>query len=133
MDAKKQLRLKFRQWMKDNVTPEQSLSCGKAVCKTIQSVFVKNPNRPLSVSIFISKFPEISTASLIDHLYSIGAEVFIPAWQSEEMWMCHVKSKDDFNKLLKDTPLNKIPMPQYNRVPIEVHEIYSDLLFTCVM
>lgn len=120
MDVKKQLRLKFRQWMKENITLERSLLCGQAICKTIQQEFIRNPNKTLSVSIFISKFPEISTASLIDHLYSIGANVYIPAWHSEEMWMCHIKKKDEFESLLSSAPLSKIPMPQDNRVPIEV-------------
>lgn len=118
MDAKKQLRLKFRQWMKESVTPEHSLSSGKSILHSIQQKFTALDS--LSVSIFISKFPEISTAPLIDHLYSIGAKVYIPAWNSKEMWKCQVEGKEDFEAMIRDAPEDKIPMPHTNTIPIQV-------------
>lgn len=124
MDLKKQLRLKFRKWMNENVTSDISLSAGDAIVNKIKQDFSGIPQ--VKVSIFISKLPEISTLPLIDHLYEIGAQVFIPAWHSEEMWMCRVESKKEFDDICASAPSNKIPMPQNNRVPIEVHKISFD-------
>ena len=120
MDVKKQLRLKFRQWMKENVTKDFSLMAGELICRSIQEKYDHQNDHP-SISIFISKFPEISTLPLINHFYSIGASVYIPAWHSEEMWMCHVSSRKEFDKLLRNETGNKIPMPQTDQIRIDVH------------
>jgi acetyl-CoA carboxylase biotin carboxylase subunit len=88
--------------MKQNVTKEFSSTCGEQLKDKIAKILasVANPK----VSIFVSKLPEISTAPLIDHLYSIGAKVYIPAWNSGEMWMCHVASMEEYQKLVEETP-----------------------------
>ena len=115
---KKELRKKFRNWMKQNVTSDFSLSGGEILKEKLAGILaqVDHPK----VSIFISKLPEISTAPLIDHLYTIGAKVYIPSWNLGEMWMCHVESKNEYQKLVEETPAEKIPMPTTNMVPIAV-------------
>ena len=124
MDLKKQLRLKFRQWLNENVTSDISLFAGESISNQIKQKFIGI--HQVKISIFISKLPEISTLPLIDHLYSIGAQVFIPTWHSGEMWMCKVESRKKFDDICASAPSNKIPMPQNNPVPIEV---ICDVLF----
>lgn len=130
MDLKRQLRLKFRNWMKENVSKEFSFFNGEIIKEKIAATISQTFNP--TVSIFISKHPEISTAPLLDHLYAIGAKVYIPAWNSGEMWMCHVESGLELQKLLDETPVGKIPMPTTNIVPITVRAnkiMKSRLLF----
>ena len=118
MNLKRELRLKFRKWMKEQVNKEFSLSAGQEILNKLKEEL--NSVAKPKISIFISKTPEISTFPLIDYLYEIGAQVFIPAWHSEEMWMCAVNDKNEFHEILKSAPENKIPMPTNNRIPIEV-------------
>lgn len=122
MDLKKQLRTKIRTWAKENVTEEFSSSCGLIIKDKISRIIseVEHPK----VSIFISKLPEISTFPLIDHLYSIGAKVYIPAWNSGEMWMCHVEDQKHYSALLQNAPIDKIPMPTCKIVAIKVNTRY---------
>ena len=114
--------------MKQNVTKEFASTCGERLKEKISLKLaqVANPK----VSIFISKLPEISTAPLIDHLYAIGADVYIPAWNAGEMWMCHVGSKAEYQKLIEETPVDKIPMPKDNTVHITVQRLSSYVLTT---
>ena len=118
MDLKKKLRLKFRQWMNISINEEISLTAGNEILSKIKRKLSGIPNP--KVSIFISKLPEISTVPLIDYLYEIGAHVFIPSWHAEEMWMCGVNNRNEFEDILKSAPSSKIPMPTTNRIPIEV-------------
>lgn len=118
MNLKSQLRAKYKKWMNENVKNEFSLLAGEAVLNKINEKLQGIPQP--KVSIFISKLPEISTIPLINHLYEIGAQVFIPAWHSEEMWMCLVENKREFDEILRSAPSNKIPMPSTNRIAIEV-------------
>ena len=129
MDLKKQLRTKFRNWMKQNVTKEFALTCGELLKEKIALKLAQVPNS--KVSIFISKLPEISTAPLIDHLYAIGADVYIPAWNAGEMWMCHVGSKAEYEKLIEETPLDKIPMPNDNivHITVQITSLYALTIF----
>lgn len=122
MESKSQIRAKFKKWLNEAVNPEYSKSSGQTICnKFIEKYFVGPHERFLNVSIFISKFPEISTAPLIDQLFRLNARVFIPAWKADEMWMCRVKSKEEFTQIIQSAPPNKIPIPQTERVPINVH------------
>ena len=104
--------------LKRHVTMEVSLICGEELKEKL-AVILGKIDKP-KVSIFISKLPEISTASLIDHLYSIDAKIYIPAWNSGEMWMCHVENRREFEKIVNETPEGKIPMPTASIVPIAV-------------
>lgn len=123
MDLKRELRLKYRKWMNENVNESISLSAGHEILNKLKLKLETLPNP--KVSIFISKLPEISTFPLIDHLYKIGAHVYIPAWHYEKMWMCGVESRKDFDNLCKSAPANKIPMPTTNSISIEVTTITS--------
>lgn len=105
--------------MKENVTKEFSESCGEIIKEKIIALNL-NLLSNSKVSIFISKIPEISTSPLLNHLYSIGAKVFIPAWNLGEMWMCQVENEGELQKLIDETPVGKIPMPTSKIVPITV-------------
>lgn len=105
--------------MKDYVSREYSENSGEIISKKIINLFPSL--NCLKVSIFISKYPEISTIPLIKELFANPlAEVYIPAWQAEEMWMCKVDNLEDFNEICNSAPLDKIPMPTKNRVDLKV-------------
>lgn len=104
--------------MNSSVNEEISLKAGDEILNKIKNKLIDIPNP--KVSIFISKLPEISTIPLINHLYEIKAQVFIPAWHAEEMWMCGVNNINEFEGILRSVSSNKIPMPTTNRIPIEV-------------
>lgn len=105
--------------MNENIALEYSNTCGELIAKKIINEKLTRISHP-KVSIFISKFPEISTLPLIEHLFGAKAEVYIPAWHSEEMWMCRVGDFKEFEEICEAAPVNKIPMPTITRVPIEV-------------
>lgn len=108
---KKALRAKYRQWMRECVTEEYSLKCSQNILSTLKEL-----PRPKAVSVFVSKFPEISTFPLIRWLFASGVEVYLPAWHSEEMWMCRIASETEFDELIKNTLDRKIPMPNGGRI-----------------
>ena len=123
MDSKSQIRAKFKKWLNESVKSEYSLVSGRMICDKIDELHFKDSQdlNNFNVSIFISKFPEISTAPLIDRLFQVNAQIYIPAWKSDEMWMCHVKCKKEFDQIIQSAPQNRIPMPQTEKVPLNVH------------
>ena len=133
MDLKKQLRSKYRKWMNENVTKEFCLNAGERIKQNFQQrTRILPRSTPLKVSIFISKLPEISTAPLIEYFYKSGdvlVEVYIPAWNDEEMWMCHVPFKANLDDIISKSPSNRVPMPSstYDRIPINVIIVYIRL------
>jgi 5-formyltetrahydrofolate cyclo-ligase len=122
MDVKRQLRVKYKKWMEESVTKEISLLNGSSIAKQLQSRIKPGAN----VSCFISKYPEINTKPVLDLLFSIGANVYIPAWHSQEMWMCHAPNAKFIDQLIASTPINRIPMPiDSNRVGINVNNSFG--------
>lgn len=108
---KKALRAQYRQWMRDAVSQDFALKSGEAVLSHLQKL-----PKPRKVSVFVSKYPEISTFPLIRWLFAVGVDVYLPAWHSEEMWMCRVENESEFTELVQNTKDNKIPMPCTGRI-----------------
>lgn len=119
MDVKRELRVKYRKLLNESISTDFSLTCGRSVAKQLSGRLTAGAN----VSIFISKFPEINTLPLFDLLFTMGANVFIPAWHSQEMWMCHLENRGQLDELIESTPSTQIPMPTERPIPINVHYI----------
>lgn len=117
-ELKKALRIQYKRWMRDNITPAVALANGEQILLKFQAL---QRVHPLCVSVFVSKCPEISTFPLINWLFDIGAQVHLPAWHDNEMWMCAIGSKGEFETLIASTPTGKIPMPLTDRVEIKVN------------
>lgn len=112
--------------MTENVTREFCFNSGEKIKQIIQERLIHES--PLKISIFLSKFPEISTGPLIEYFYTLGVGVYVPAWNEKEMWMCYVPTKSELNDIISSTPFNKFPNPFKNdRVPIDVK--YNYLLY----
>lgn len=108
---KNALRAQYRHWMRDSVCEGFALKSGEAVLSYLQKL-----PKPGNVSVFVSKFPEISTFLLIRWLFVTGVDVYLPAWHSEEMWMCRIENEFEFTELVNNTSKNKIPMPRTGRI-----------------
>lgn len=119
VQLKQALRLRYRQWMRENITTEIALANGHKILEKLKAEKTERGER-LKVSVFVSKCPEISTFPLIKWLFEVGAEVHLPAWHAEEMWMCAIETQSQFENLISSTPNGRIPMPSEGRVEVQV-------------
>lgn len=77
-----------------------------------------------SISVFISRTPEVDTGPLIEYLYKLRKQVYLPTWRgSGEMRMVLVPDSEAYHRIIneKKTQTGMIPRPAYpedsQRVP----------------
>jgi 5-formyltetrahydrofolate cyclo-ligase len=119
IELKKALRCRYLQWMRQNITATIALANGHLILQKLKAER-EQAREQFVVSVFVSKCPEISTLPLINWLLEQGAQVHLPAWRDDEMWMCAIESRKEFESLLASAPKNRIPMPSSERIEIQV-------------
>lgn len=110
-DFKREWRHKILSSMLAMKTPDDCTSSGHIIFETLS--LLKSFQNAQTISIFISKHPEIDTQPLINKFFDTNKTCLLPSWTKSEMKMVQT-SKEEYLELIKSRKsLTHIPMPPF--------------------